>query len=175
MECPSKKILSFLPLFCSFSLFLSHNLNFLILIWGFSHSRGLHSQHIIFLLIWKHQEIFPSSSSSSSPYDLMPSSTIHTSWPNFTWDKLRSIPIPFKIQFLSWQICYDCLPLRELLSSRVWNGDIFCPFCLRHIQTSIHIFLFCDFVRPIWFGSQVWFFNFNNPVIFFVLLVGFSV
>ena len=47
------------------------------------------------------------------------------------------------------------IPLGELLLYRGWASDPLCSFCHAHIETSTLLFISCEFVRPIWYASEL--------------------
>ncbi|KAL5564798.1 hypothetical protein UlMin_027962 [Ulmus minor] len=50
-------------------------------------------------------------------------------------------------------ILTDSLPLRSRLASRFSIPDITCPICHSNIENSLHLFVFCDLARKVWFAS----------------------
>ncbi|KAL5538575.1 hypothetical protein UlMin_045894 [Ulmus minor] len=70
------------------------------------------------------------------------------------WNKLWNCKtILPRHKVLWWQILTDCLPLRSRLASRFPIPDITCPICLSNIENSLHLFVFCDLARKVWFAS----------------------
>ncbi|KAL5574862.1 hypothetical protein UlMin_016561 [Ulmus minor] len=70
------------------------------------------------------------------------------------WNKLWSCKtILPRHKVLWWQILNDCLPLRSRLVSRFPIPDINCPICLSNIENSLHLFVFCDLAKKMWFAS----------------------
>ena len=102
-------------------------------------------------------------------------SPIHPSWPLFTWKVVWSLHIPHKIRFFLCQLIHDCLPIGEILTKRGWKGDLYCPFCKAHLENSVHLFLACNFVRPVRFGSDLGLYMLPPSSISMALLAGFVV
>ncbi|KAL5574920.1 hypothetical protein UlMin_016619 [Ulmus minor] len=47
----------------------------------------------------------------------------------------------------------DCLPLRARLASYFPIPDLNCPICHSNIENSLHLFVFCDLAKKMWFTS----------------------
>ncbi|KAG5531062.1 hypothetical protein RHGRI_025876 [Rhododendron griersonianum] len=114
-------------------------------IWGFTKNGdfSVSSAYSLLLAIKSHHN------HSTSP------NLVHSFWPNLTWNFIWSLPIPHKIQFFLWQLSHECLPVGDLLVRRGWQGTSVCTLCKHHSESLVHLFLLCDFVRPIWFGSDL--------------------
>ncbi|KAL5563120.1 hypothetical protein UlMin_032867 [Ulmus minor] len=70
------------------------------------------------------------------------------------WNKLWNCKtILPRHKVLWWQILTDCLPLRSHLASRFSIPDITCPICHSNVENSLHLFVFCDLARKVWFAS----------------------
>ncbi|KAL5566025.1 hypothetical protein UlMin_029189 [Ulmus minor] len=70
------------------------------------------------------------------------------------WNKLWNCKtILPRHKVLWWQILTGCLPLRSRLASRFSISDITCPVCRSNIENSLHLFVFCDLARMVWFTS----------------------
>ena len=70
------------------------------------------------------------------------------------WNKLWNCKtILPRHKVLWWQILTGCLPLRSRLASRFSIFDITCPVCHSSIENSLHLFVFCDLARMVWFTS----------------------
>ncbi|KAL5541913.1 hypothetical protein UlMin_009623 [Ulmus minor] len=56
-------------------------------------------------------------------------------------------------KLLWWQIISNCLPTRTRLNRFFPGIDTQCPLCGQESKTLIHLLLFCDIVKIIWFSS----------------------
>jgi hypothetical protein len=68
-------------------------------------------------------------------------------------------PTPSKVIAFSWKLLRNRLPTRANLLYRgieVAEGMDFCVHCQRHVETEVHLFLFCDFATWMWKGIFRW-------------------
>jgi hypothetical protein len=76
------------------------------------------------------------------------------------WKHLWKLKIPPKHANLIWRILNKAIPVKDHLISRGIKCDPLCVRCNKSIETIDHVFLKCDWVRAIWFGSPLTI-NFN--------------
>lgn len=53
-----------------------------------------------------------------------------------------------------WRIAANCLPTKELLSKYVNLGDTSCSLCKADVESCLHLFALCTFIKAIWYNSQ---------------------
>ena len=53
-----------------------------------------------------------------------------------------------------WRMLAKVIPTRDQIHNRTHSGDIFCVFCDAEVETSLHLFSQCHFIRALAFGSQ---------------------
>ncbi|KAK7251890.1 hypothetical protein RIF29_35487 [Crotalaria pallida] len=70
------------------------------------------------------------------------------------WLAIGSIEAPQNIKILMWNICQNALATYEYLFKRKLVNSPLCPICGTEPETVEHVFLFCPWTRPIWFGSD---------------------
>ncbi|KAL9328841.1 hypothetical protein ACSQ67_003844 [Phaseolus vulgaris] len=70
------------------------------------------------------------------------------------WLAICSIVAPPDVKVLMWNICRDDLPTFEYLFRRKLVISPLCPICGTEPETVEHVFLFCPWTRPLWFGSD---------------------
>ncbi|XP_047175646.1 TMV resistance protein N-like [Vigna umbellata] len=70
------------------------------------------------------------------------------------WLAICSIAAPLNVKVLMWNICQDDLPTFEYLFRRKLVLSPLCPICGTEPETVEHVFLFCPWTRPLWFGSD---------------------
>ena len=71
------------------------------------------------------------------------------------WNRLWSLPIPFKIIVFLWKICTNCLSVRSLLHRQISKVASYCPLCCTEKENLEHLFFLCPFARVIWFGFDL--------------------
>lgn len=70
------------------------------------------------------------------------------------WKEIWKSKVPQKIKIFLWKACQNILPLGENMFKRRLVVQNVCPICHKEPETLEHMFLLCDWVRPVWFGSQ---------------------
>ena len=70
------------------------------------------------------------------------------------WLAICSIEAPLNVKILMWNICQNALPTYEYLFKRKLMSSPLCPICETEPETVEHVFLFCPWTRPLWFGSD---------------------
>lgn len=70
------------------------------------------------------------------------------------WLAICSIAVPLDVKGLMWNICRDALPTYEYLFRRKLVDSPLCTICGIEPETIEHVFLFCPWTRPLWFGSE---------------------
>lgn len=71
------------------------------------------------------------------------------------WKGIWSAQIPQKVKMFIWKCCWNILPVKENLCKRRVVRTGICTICNKEIETVEHSLLFCDWVRPVWLGSQL--------------------
>lgn len=70
-------------------------------------------------------------------------------------DLFGVLKLPLKIENFVWKLMLDSLPTFLNLSSREINVHSTCPLCNSEVESSTHLFLYCEFARAIWHGSAL--------------------
>ncbi|XP_020236375.1 TMV resistance protein N isoform X1 [Cajanus cajan] len=70
------------------------------------------------------------------------------------WSAICSIAAPLHVKVLMWNSCQDALPTCEYLFRRKLVDSPLCPICGTVPETIEHVFLFCPWTQPLWFGSD---------------------
>ena len=114
-------------------------------------------------LLWKHSsfddfqvhnsyslllEDFQASCSNSSP---------SVSIPKVVWSLIWRLKLPMKIGTFVWKRLHDCLATFLNLNNRGINVNRDYPFCNVEVESSMHLFIYCQFARAIWHGSTLCF------------------
>ncbi|KAL5582506.1 hypothetical protein UlMin_014948 [Ulmus minor] len=73
--------------------------------------------------------------------------------PKKIWLSIWNANILPRYKLLWWQIISNCLPTRTHLNRCFPAIDTHCPLCGQESETLIHLLLFCDIVKIIWFSS----------------------
>jgi len=66
---------------------------------------------------------------------------------------------PSKVVVFSWQLILDRIPTRLNLSHRgvpLLEGGLGCVFCAASSESSVHLFLLCPFILPVWYQVSRW-------------------
>lgn len=74
---------------------------------------------------------------------------------NVIWRVIWNAKVQPKIKHFIWRILSDALPSRVNLLKRKCGRDDVCPICNKAKETISHIFMQCDWVRAVWFGSPL--------------------
>lgn len=69
------------------------------------------------------------------------------------WKVLWKMNIPAKVALFIWKLLNDGISVRHELIRRNMQVDPNCPLCGESEETIVHLFLTCEMVRTIWFGS----------------------
>ncbi|KAL5575925.1 hypothetical protein UlMin_017624 [Ulmus minor] len=70
------------------------------------------------------------------------------------WNKIwSSSSILPRHKLLWWKLLIDSLPTREHLSVCFNIDNLSCPVCHSDFENILHLFLFCDLARRMWFAS----------------------
>ena len=68
-----------------------------------------------------------------------------------------------KIKILMWKIFQNALPTFHNLFRRKLLDSPLCPICETEPETTEHVFLFCPWTQPVWFGSGLqWVSDFSS-------------
>ena len=62
--------------------------------------------------------------------------------------------ICMRLKIHLWRIAANCLPTKELLSKYVNLGDTSCSLCKADVESCLHLFALCTFIKAIWYNSQ---------------------
>ncbi|KAK2435146.1 putative mitochondrial protein [Trifolium repens] len=96
---------------------------------------------------WKGKSSDPS---TSNPIDSNP-----------IWENIWQQQIPPKMNQPMWRINQNALPVRSNLIARGIHCNPLCPRCNAKIEDSNHVFRDCEWVKQVWFASQLTI-NFNK-------------
>nr|GMC90173.1 uncharacterized protein LOC109155154 [Ipomoea batatas] len=66
------------------------------------------------------------------------------------WTQLWNLPLPPKVKSLIWQACTDSIPTAVNLATRRVNCPQTCVLCEKELETTAHIFIYCDVARECW-------------------------
>ncbi|GAU36821.1 hypothetical protein TSUD_320580 [Trifolium subterraneum] len=72
-----------------------------------------------------------------------------------TWNNLWKQKIPLKQAHLLWRILHQALPVKNNLSSKGIQCNPICPRCNNGLETIDHVFMHCEWVKGVWFGSPM--------------------
>jgi len=67
--------------------------------------------------------------------------------------------VPSKVVVFSWQLLLDRIPTRLNLIRRgvpLPNGGLGCAFCETPSESSVHLFLSCPSILPVWYQVATW-------------------
>lgn len=64
------------------------------------------------------------------------------------------LKLRWKIISFAWKLCQDALPLGHLVLQRHFRIEGKCAFVCDEIETPLHLFIRCPFLRAVWFGSE---------------------
>ncbi|KAL5572537.1 hypothetical protein UlMin_022134 [Ulmus minor] len=56
-------------------------------------------------------------------------------------------------KLLWWQIMSNCLPTKTRINRCILGIDTLCPLCGQGLESLLHLLLYCDTVKVIWFSS----------------------
>ncbi|MCH99933.1 putative ribonuclease H protein, partial [Trifolium medium] len=99
---------------------------------------------------------------AKSAYQIRISRHRHGNQPNqlqqFVFNNIWKSAAPSKVIAFSWQLMLDRIPTKQNLALRgVQTGnDMMCMFCNMKVETSVHLFLHCDFAAKIWYKITRW-------------------
>ncbi|KAF7809654.1 reverse transcriptase [Senna tora] len=71
------------------------------------------------------------------------------------WKALWKVKAPPKMKNLLWRMCSGSLASKEALCKRRCAVDAYCPLCSKDRETLEHLFLFCDWVKRVWFCCRL--------------------
>jgi hypothetical protein len=63
---------------------------------------------------------------------------------------------PGKCKFFLWMAALDRILTADALQRRGWANDYFCPFCVRNLETPMHLLVECPWTRQIWSAVASW-------------------
>ncbi|KAF7807038.1 uncharacterized protein G2W53_039199 [Senna tora] len=69
------------------------------------------------------------------------------------WKVIWGARVQPKIRSFIWKACKNAIPTKANLCKRRMAIEAECPLCNREAETVEHLFLKCDWVRAVWFGS----------------------
>ncbi|KAI8014715.1 putative ribonuclease H protein [Camellia lanceoleosa] len=75
--------------------------------------------------------------------------------PSKYWKLIWAFKGPLKICHFWWRVCNNALASRENLFKRRCTYSDLCPICHSRPESFEHLLFGCDWVRPIWFGSNL--------------------
>ncbi|KAL5543569.1 hypothetical protein UlMin_007353 [Ulmus minor] len=73
--------------------------------------------------------------------------------PKKVWLSIWNANILPRHKLLWWQILSNCLPTKTRINRCIPGIDILCPLCGFGSESLLHLLLYCDFVKVIWFSS----------------------
>lgn len=82
-------------------------------------------------------------------------STTNSNPHNLIWKKIWSLRTIPRHKTLLWRIANKSIPVRSALNHRGIQCSILCPICLQGEETISHLFMECDRVTRVWFGSNL--------------------
>lgn len=71
------------------------------------------------------------------------------------WKIVWETNVPQKIKIFMWKACNNILPVKDNLRRRRLSRDSVCPVCGVCDESVEHALLFCNWTKPVWFGSQL--------------------
>lgn len=71
------------------------------------------------------------------------------------WKALWNANVQPKIKHFVWKILNGAISTRKILTRRRVCHDSLCPICANDDESSSHLFLKCNWVRAVWFGSPL--------------------
>lgn len=92
-------------------------------------------------------------SSNSSNVDLRPSS-LHAPT-DVLWKVIWNSPSIPKLKNFLWRVLSGCLASKENLFMQHLGDSPICPLCEQTSESLEHLFLLCDWVKLVWFGSPM--------------------
>jgi hypothetical protein len=63
---------------------------------------------------------------------------------------------PGKCKFFLWTAALERILTADALQRRGWVNDYFCPFCVRNLETPMHLLVECPWTRQIWSAVASW-------------------
>ena len=82
-----------------------------------------------------------------SSYDFLLQSSNLVVDPSSLWSLIWSIKVPSKVKSLIWHASLNILPTFDNLQKKQFVVVNFCPFYCGNIESIMHIFVDCFFVR----------------------------
>ncbi|XP_075646901.1 uncharacterized protein LOC142617826 [Castanea sativa] len=71
------------------------------------------------------------------------------------WKSIRSTKTPNKVRNFAWKAGQDILATKENLKKRHVTHDDICNDCGKEIETSSHLFWFCEKAKEVWSHSKL--------------------
>ncbi|KAL5581946.1 hypothetical protein UlMin_014388 [Ulmus minor] len=81
--------------------------------------------------------------------------------PKKVWLSLWNANILPRHKILWWQILSNCLPTRTRIQRCLPDIDTQCPICANNVESALHLLIYCDVAKVIWFASP-WNVRSNN-------------
>ena len=75
--------------------------------------------------------------------------------PQEIWPLVWKVKIPVKINTFVWKLLHDSLLVNLILNSKGILANSLCPLCKEADESISHLFLFCNFTRAVWHGSNL--------------------
>ena len=95
---------------------------------------GLNNEHREDTIIWTENE--KGSYSTSSAYNAQFKNIPNNGMKSAIW----KVWAPGKIKIFSWLIHHDKVWCNDRLQRRQWPNPYFCQFCLKNLESSVHLF-----------------------------------
>ncbi|KAF7825003.1 uncharacterized protein G2W53_023147 [Senna tora] len=78
------------------------------------------------------------------------------------WKAIWSAKVAPKVKSFLWKLCNNALPTAVNVHKRLICTPCSCFICGSPLETDVHLFLDCSWVKPIWFGSIL---QWNGPLL----------
>lgn len=75
--------------------------------------------------------------------------------PKAVWSTIWKLKLPMKIITFIWKVLHNGLQVKSTLKSRGIASEPACPLCNEDDETLSHLFLYCQFSRAVWHGTNL--------------------
>ena len=75
--------------------------------------------------------------------------------PKAVWSTIWKLKFPVKIITFIWKLLHNSLQVKSILNNRGIASEPTCPLCNEDEETISHLFLFCQFSKAVWHGSNL--------------------
>ncbi|MCH96809.1 putative non-LTR retroelement reverse transcriptase related [Trifolium medium] len=104
-------------------------------------------------------EVFTVNSTFLLISDFTVLSVLMPCWHASAFSAIWKCPALSKVNAFAWQLLHDQIPTRHnLLHRRIIeeNGDISCVLCGEALESSLHLFIYCEVAHKVWVGVFNW-------------------